>query len=143
MQVNAYINFNGNCLEAMSFYKDCLGGELQVIKVKDTPAGASCPGGTEDQVMHSSLINKGFVIMATDMVDPGGFKPGNNFSLSVNCTSEEELNRTFNAIMEGGNIVEPIKLQFWGDLFGYGSDKFGTRWMFNYTKTPQPAVQAN
>ena len=25
--INAYLNFNGNCREAMTFYAECLGGE--------------------------------------------------------------------------------------------------------------------
>lgn len=28
MDLHAYLTFNGNCREAMTFYQDCLGGEL-------------------------------------------------------------------------------------------------------------------
>lgn len=136
-QSNPYLNFNGNCREAMNFYKECLGGELMLMAVKDTPAGAGCPAGTEDQIMHSSLTNNGFVIMGTDMTGPEGLNQGNNFSMCVNCSSEEELNRVFNAITAGGTVIEPLKLQFWGGIFGYAADKFGIRWMFNYNKNGQ------
>lgn len=133
-QINPYLNFNGNCREAMGFYKECLGGELTLMAVKDTPAGAACPAGTENQIMHSSLVNEGFTIMATDMTGPEGLLPGNNFSLTVNCSSEEELNQAFNALLAGGTIMEPLKQQFWGGIFGFGADRFGIRWMFNYQK---------
>ena len=131
--INAYLNFNGNCAEAMTFYKKCLGGELNIMTIKDTPAGAACPAGTENQVMHAQLTTEGGVIMASDMVTPGGFQHGNNFSLSVDCSSEEELHQQFNAVMEKGTVIEAPKMQFWGDLFGYGADRFGTRWMFTYS----------
>ena len=133
-QINAYLNFNGNCREAMNFYKECLGGELTLIAVKDMPAGTACPEGTENQIMHSSLVGDRFTIMGTDMVGPEGLQQGNNFSLSVNCSSEEEINRLFNAVTSGGKVFEPVKMQSWGALFGYGADKFGSRWMFHYDK---------
>jgi PhnB protein len=136
-EINPYLNFNGSCREAMNFYKECLGGELTLMAVKDTPAGAACQAGTENQIMHSSLVNDGFTIMATDMTGPEGLQQGNNFSLTVNCSSEEELNRVFDTLLAGGTVIEPLKLQFWGGIFGFGADKFGIRWMFNYTKNEQ------
>lgn len=132
-QINAYLSFNGNCKEAMNFYKDCLGGELTLMAIKDMPQGTPCPEGAENDVMHSELKTEAGTIMATDMVAPGGLQQGNNFSLSVDCNSEEELHKKFNAVMKEGFIIEAPKMQFWGDFLGYGADKFGIRWMFNYS----------
>lgn len=133
-QVNPYINFNGNCREAMSFYKECIGGELTLQAIKDTPFAAQCPAGTENQIMHSTLINGEFVIMASDMIGPEGFHQGNNLSLCVNCTSEEEIHAYFEKLSQGGSIIDPLKEQFWGAKFGVLNDKFGIRWLFNYDK---------
>jgi PhnB protein len=36
-QINAYLTLNGNCREAMTFYKECLGGELTMQAVEDSP----------------------------------------------------------------------------------------------------------
>lgn len=132
-QINPYIGFNGKCREAMNFYKECLGGELNMMAVKDTPAAASCPAGTEDQIMHSSLTKNGMVVMATDMAQ-GTYQQGNNVALSVNCSSEEEINTFFNNLAAGGTITCPLGVQFWGDTFGSLTDKFGIHWMFNYSK---------
>jgi PhnB protein len=131
-QLNPYISFNGRCEEAMNFYKKCFGGELLLMKVKDTPVAAQCGAGMENQVMHSSLTRNGFVLMGTDMVGGGNYTQGNNFSVSVNCESEEEINQLFSSLSEEGQVVEPVKQQFWGDLFGVLVDKFGIPWMFNY-----------
>jgi PhnB protein len=35
--INAYINFNGKCREAMTFYKDCIDGELKMMTVEGSP----------------------------------------------------------------------------------------------------------
>ncbi len=131
-QINAYINFNGNCREAMSFYKECLGGELTLQTIAGTPFEARCPAGMENQIMHSSIIKDGLILMASDMIGPDGFKPGNNVSLSVNCSTEEEINSFFSTLSAGGKVIDPLRAQFWGALFGCIEDKFGIRWIFNY-----------
>lgn len=133
-QINAYLNFNGNCREAMQFYRTCLGGELFMQSIKDTPMEAQCPAGRENDIMHASLTGDGFVLMASDMIGPQGFRPGNNFSLSINCQSEEQLRSLFDKLSEGGQVFMPVGVQFWGAIFGALSDRFGTQWMLNYDK---------
>lgn len=136
-QISPYLNFNGNCREAMMFYKDRLGGELQLMTVKETPTAAQCPAGMQDQIMHASLTGDGFLLMASDMLSGGTYQPGNNFSLSMNCSSEEQIRALFDKLSEGGQVYEPLKEQFWGALFGMVTDQFGTRWMLNYDKPKQ------
>lgn len=133
-QINAYIGFNGKCREAMTFYKECLGGELTFQPYKGTPMEAHCPAGTEDQILHSSLTKDGLLVMGSDMTGPDGFIKGNNIALSVNCSSEEEIHTFFSKLSEGGEIIDGLKTQFWGAMFGVLTDKFGIRWMFNYDK---------
>ena len=133
-QIHAYLNFNGNCRDAMQFYKECLGGELLLQPIKDTPMEAQCPAGKENDIMHASLTGDGFLLMASDMIGPQGYQPGNNFSLSINCQSEEQLRTLFNKLSDGGQVFMPVSEQFWGAIFGALSDKFGTRWMLNHDK---------
>lgn len=131
-QIHAYLNFNGNCREAMTFYRDCLGGDLHLMAIKDTPAVAQCPAGMEDQIMHSQLAGEGFTLMGSDMLSGGTYQPGNNFSLTMNCHSEEQIRSLFDILAQDGEVAEPLKQQFWGALFATVTDKFGTRWMLNY-----------
>lgn len=133
-QINAYLNFNNNCREAMGFYKDCLGGELTLQTIGDSPMGAGCSAAMKDQILHSTLLKNGLVLMGSDMMGPDGFVQGNTVSLSLNCGSEEEINTFFSKLSAGGKIMEPLKQQFWGATFGVFTDKFGVRWMLNYDK---------
>jgi PhnB protein len=133
-QLNPYINFNGNCRTALSFYKECFGGELTLQAVGETPAATQCPAGTHDQIMHAMLLANGVVIMGSDMTGPDGLTPGNNILLTLNCNSEEEINSLFNKLSEDGKVLQPLKTEFWGGIFGYLKDKFGIGWMFNYQK---------
>lgn len=136
-QINAYVGFNGQCTEAMTFYKACLGGELTLQKVSETPVASQCAEGMQDQVMHSMLKNDNLLLMGTDMGGPGGYIKGNNIALALNCSSEDKINSSFQKLSEGGEILDALKLQFWGGIFGSVKDKFGIVWMFNYEKDKQ------
>jgi PhnB protein len=131
-QINPYLTFSGNCKEAMTFYKECLGGEVTFQTVGDIPAEGECPEGMPGQVMHAMLRNTEMILLGTDMIGKDGFIKGNNISISVNCSSEEEINTFFNNLASGGRIVEPLANKFWGATFGCLLDKYGVNWMFNY-----------
>ena len=64
-QINAYLNFNGNTREAMSFYQQCLGGELVMQKISESPMAAQMPSEMGPKILHSSLTKNGLVLMAT------------------------------------------------------------------------------
>lgn len=134
MQFNNYLTFDGNASEVMNYYKECLGADLYLMKVSESPMAQQCPTGMQDQVMHSTLSKDGNVLlMASDMIAPGAeFIKGNNYALSVNCGSEEEINSLFEKLSRGGEVIDPLKTQFWGAVFGVLNDKYGIRWMFNY-----------
>ena len=86
----------------------------------------------KDQIMHISLpISKETVLMGSDAGGEWapGLKVGNNFSISVNTDTTEEVDRIFNALAEGGNITMPVDKTFWGSYFGMLTDKFGISWM--------------
>jgi len=131
-QLSPYINFNGECRQAMHFYQECLGGELHLQTIAGSPIEAACPPAIWDQILYSTLINKGIFMMGSDMQGLVQTVKGNNIAISVNCSSEEEINSFFKNLSAGGEIIEDLKKQFWGGLFGVLTDKFGIRWMFNY-----------
>jgi PhnB protein len=133
-QINAYLHFNGNCREAMTFYKDCLNAELSLQKIEGSPLEAQCPASMKNSIMHASLTKGSLLLMGSDMIGPDGFIKGNNIALSLNCSSEDEINTFFSRLSEGGKIIDPLKVQFWGAMFGVFDDKFGIRWMLNYDK---------
>ncbi len=114
----------------MNFYQQCFGGELYIQTVAESPMAGQMPASMNDKVLHSSLVNNGLVIMATDMTRD---KPvnGNTVYLCVNCCTKEEIHDFFGKLSTGGQIVDPLAQMFWG-TFGTLIDKFGMKWMFNY-----------
>jgi len=133
-QINAYVGFNGQCREAMTFYQECLGGELFFQAIGESPIKDQFPVWMENQVLHSTLTKGPLLLMGTDCVGPEGYVKGNNFALSLNCSSKEEINTFYSKLSAGGVIMDPLKEQFWGALFGVFTDKFGIVWMLNFDK---------
>ena len=136
-QINAYIGFNGKCSEAMNFYKECLGGELFFNVIRESPMASQFPENMQDKILHSSLTKNALVLIATQSVGPEGYTKGNNIALSLNCSSEEEINTLFSKLSKDGKIVDGLKPQFWGAIFGVLTDKFGITWMLNFDKNQQ------
>ncbi len=128
------INFNGNYQEAMTFYCECVGSEFNFQTIGSSPIEANCPAEMKDKILHSTLINEELLLMGSDMAGPEGYIKGKYITLSINCTSEEEINSLLSKFSDGGKILDPLKVQFWGAMFGVVTDKFGIRWMLNFDK---------
>ncbi|MCC7235473.1 MAG: VOC family protein [Bryobacterales bacterium] len=127
---NVYLNFDGNCLEAMTFYAKCLGGKLESFPFTEIPGGA--PPGAENRTLHANVTKGTVAIMASDTMPGMPFEQGNNFSISIHPDSKEETNALFAALSEGGTVTMPLGDQFWGAYFGMLKDRFGVHWMLNY-----------
>ncbi|MEW6195557.1 MAG: VOC family protein [Bacteroidota bacterium] len=137
LNVNPYLNFNGNTEEAFNFYKSVFGGEFStVVRFKDMPDGNPVPSDVQNKIMHISLpINKNTILMATDACESMGFKltTGNNFYILLETESKEEADKIFNKLSTGGRVEMPMQDQIWGAYYGSFADKFGVQWMLNYT----------
>lgn len=134
-QINSYLTFNGNCRQAMTFYKECLGGELTLQKIGESPMAGQLPPQMKENILHSTLINGHLIIMASDMVGDQGLIKGNAVSLMLNCGSEEETRSCYAKLADGGNATHPLHDTFWGALFGDLTDKFGNQWLLHFDKS--------
>lgn len=125
-----YLFFDGNCREAMNFYKQCFGGTLDLITYADAPPQKAPAHSEKDKIMHSSLRKGDFSIMASD--NPKSTPVvGDNIHLSIDCQTIPEVQALFKAMSQGGTITMPLADTFWGSHFGMLIDKFGIYWMFN------------
>ena len=127
--LNPYLAFNGNCREAMTFYKEALDGELNIQTFGDSPM--EVPPEQRDKVMHATLTFGDAIIMASDGMPENEVVFGNSVSLSIAALVVEDGERMFNNLAAGGTIVMPWEKTFWGAMFGMCKDKFGIDWMVN------------
>ena len=125
--LNPYLNFNGDAREAITFYQQVLGGELNISTFAEFGGGE---GG--DGVMHAQLETPdGFTIMAADTgPGMGEVAPGSNFAVSLSG-DDDALRGYWKGLSEGGTVTTPLEKQAWGDEFGMLTDRFGIPWLVN------------
>lgn len=131
-QISPYLKFNGSCREAMTFYKDCLGGELTLNTVAGSPMEAAMPAAMKDLILHATLSAGAATVMGSDMSGPNGVSAGTNMTICVVCESREEIETAFARMAEGGSIKQPLSQQPFG-MYGDLVDRFGHAWMFQFT----------
>jgi PhnB protein len=129
-EINVYLTFDGNCRQAMQFYHKCLGGELQMLPFSEAPFES--PAEAKDRIIHARITNGAAILMASDTMPGMPVNQGNNFSVSINCSSADEVERLFNALAEKGKVIMAVHDAFWGARFGMLTDQFGINWMFNF-----------
>jgi PhnB protein len=130
--VTTYLNFDGNCRQAMTFYQKCLGSDLHLSPFTD--AHGQPLSGPAAKIMHSHLSRGGVpFLMASDTPPGGALRPGNNIYVCIDCNSVDEIERLFIAFSRNGQVRMPLADVPWGARFGMLSDQFGIQWMFNCT----------
>jgi len=130
IRIEPYLNFNGNCAEAMKLYHQLLGGELQLKTHRDGPTAEHTPADQLDHVLHARLEVDGAVIMASDAPPQYYQKPGGNY-VSLTLDDPAEIDRIYNALRDGATVQMEVQETFWSRRFGMLIDRFGTPWMFN------------
>ena len=132
MLVTPYLFFDGSCEEALAFYKNAIGAELNMLmRYKDCPEPLDpkmVPPGSEDRVMHASFKVGDTTIMASDG-SPAQRSQFQGFALSLQPANPAEADRLFGALAEGGQVRMPMGKTFFSPRFGMVADKFGVLWM--------------
>ncbi len=127
-----FLLFDGNCAEAMSFYQSCLGGELTLTRVKDTPMKVQYGPEQQDKIIYAQLNLGEVEISATDWLHATR-KPrqGNTVALRLHGATYPELRAIFDKLAVG---ADPSLLDDLRDLpfgsYGHLADKFGVHWFF-------------
>ncbi len=143
-QASIYLNFPGNCEEALSFYRSIFGGDLHVMRYNEMPPHEGMPPlpkACQNMVLHASLpiMNGALVLMASDAPKEMGFRVqfGNHIYINLMPDTRSETRRLFRALSEEGKVEQPLQDMFWGDYYGACTDKFGVQWMFNCSEKLQ------
>lgn len=137
MKVQSYLSFEGRCDEAIAFYKKALDAEVvQLMRFSEAPAmpaaeaengcGGAAPAA--DKVMHSVLRIGETELMLSDGRCSGQaeFK---GIMLAVTAARDAEARQRFDALAEGGQVMQPLTPTFFSSSFGMLTDRFGVGWM--------------
>ena len=130
--VQPYLFFNGKCEEAVEFYREAIGAEVEMMmrfkESPEPPQPGMVPPGFENKIMHASFRVGGTTLMASDgcSAEKANFE---GFSLSLSVANEAEADRAFAALADGGQVKMPLAKTFWSPRFGMVEDRFGIGWM--------------
>jgi PhnB protein len=137
MKMHTYVNFPGKCAEALDFYEKHLGAKIVMKSTFDSmPDPKMIPPGMEKGILHARIMFGDTVLMASDG-PPDRVQPMRSAYLSLSVDSNEEAERIYKVLSEGGEIFMPMSEHFFAHRFGQLRDKFGINWMIIHEK-PMP-----
>ncbi len=133
LRCTPFLLFDGNCAEAMTFYHQCLGGDLTLTRLGDTTMKDQFPKEKYNRMINVHLVSGNLEISATDWMASPTFDPiqGNTFAIFVMGGAYEELKTVFDKLAEGAEkerFQELHNLPF--GLYGQFYDKYGVQWIF-------------
>ncbi|MDW5288301.1 VOC family protein [Formosa sp. PL04] len=129
MNVQAYFAFQGNCQEALNFYRDIFNAEI-LNKQTYKDSKVDVPSTYREKLQHAELKGKGIHIMAYDASPDTPINHGNQIHMSVDLNSKEDAEALFGKLSDNGKIHHEFREREWG-YFGRCSDQFGINWMVN------------
>lgn len=125
--VTPFLMFQGSAEEALAFYVSIFPG-AEVLHLTRFAEGEAGPAGT---IKEAALRVADQTIRFFDSppVHSFGFTP--SFSLFVECESEDELRRLYEAMGDHGGALMPLGDYGFSRLFGWVNDRFGVSWQLN------------
>jgi PhnB protein len=133
MNLIPFLLFDGNCAEAMKFYQSCLGGELSITKVADTPMKDHLSLEQHQKLAHARLKSGAIEFSATDWLHPTRTpKQGNTVAMYINGGKYEELRVIFDRLAAGADkaLLDDLRDLPFG-TYGHLADKYGVHWFFS------------
>lgn len=135
INLTPFLLFDGNCAEAMAFYQFCLGGELTITKVADTPMKDQMPPEQHHKVAYACLKSGAIEFSATDWLHPRRTpKQGNTVAMYFHG-KYTELRAIFDALGAGADkaLLDDLRDMPFG-TYGHLADKYGVHWFFRGEK---------
>jgi PhnB protein len=134
MPVAAYLNFDGNCREAVEFYGQVFGSQPHIMTYGNSPQSPDFPMPEEakDRVLHARVDICGSTVMFSDIFPGMLYTQGNNISLAVMSDNLEDLKGYYNQLKEGGRVQMELQETFWSKCYGTLVDRFGIHWQISY-----------
>jgi PhnB protein len=139
MNLNPFLLFDGNCAEAMTFYQSCLGGELTIIRVADTPMKDQAPSQHHQKVAFAHLQSGTMQISATDWQHlTRAFNRGNTVGVYLTSDHANDLTEVFDKLSVGADpdLLDPLTDMPFG-VYGHLCDTYGVQWFFRGERNVQ------
>lgn len=123
-KITPFLTYVGTAEEAMNFYIS-LFPQSEVLGIERYGPNE---GGIEGSVKRAtfSLSGQEFMCIDSPPVHEWTFTPA--ISLFVSCQSEEEVERLFARLSEGGQVLMPLGSYPFAEKFAWIADRYGVSW---------------
>jgi PhnB protein len=134
-----YLFFGGNCREAFTRYEEIFGGDLFLMSMREAPEQEGIPEDKMDLIIHAAIkFDNGALLMASDDPMSDSFGPVQGMQVTYSTADVDDATRVFDALSEGGKVMQPLIETFFSPGFGMTVDRFGTPWMVVTESPDQP-----
>ena len=131
MKLEMFINFDGNCREAVEFYAKVFKSEVgNLMTYGDAPPDPNYTLNEidKDRIMYAGIPVGGMVLMFMDAPSGHPLTVGDNITPTISADNKDEVARLFNELKEGGEVIVELGQAFFSELYGMVKDKFGVIW---------------
>ena len=136
MKLLTYLNYGGNCRQAFEFYARHLGGKITMLMTHgELPDPSKVSPGRKDAVLHARIDLGETTVLGAD-IPPERFQPMRSAYLTLLVSSDDEAERVYTLLAEGGQIFMPMEETFFAHRFAMLRDRFGTSWMLIHERAP-------
>lgn len=139
INLTPFLLFDGNCAEAMAFYKSCLGGDLTITTLGDTPMKDQMPPEQHHKVVYAHLKSGAIELSATDWLHPTRTpQQGNTVAMYINGGTYSQLRDVFDKLAAGADkdLLDDLQDRPFG-TYGHLADKYSVHWFFQGEKQQQ------
>lgn len=126
MKLDVYVNYRGNCEEALRFYERHLGGRITGVTRHGELPDSPVPADWGDRVAHARMELGGTVLMAADIPHA---EPMRSAYLTMTLDEQAEAERVYALLTEDGEIFMEMKKTPFANRFAVLRDRFGASWM--------------
>ncbi len=129
LEVNPYIEFQGNCRQAIEFYKSALDAEVLFTQtVGESPMSDMGPA---ENIMHCTIKIGTSTIMMCDAPRLDSTGGSGNISLTIGLNDPARAQQIFEILAKDGSVIMQLEKTYWAEAFGILTDKFGVKWLIN------------
>jgi predicted 3-demethylubiquinone-9 3-methyltransferase (glyoxalase superfamily) len=127
--VHTHLMFqNGRALEALRRYEEIFAGAFTVDELDLYAEGGPGPAG-QVQLAVCSFLGGRVTCIDSPVEHAFGMTPA--ISFFVECSDEQELERVFAALADGGEVFMPLADYGFSRRYGWVQDRFGVPWQLD------------
>ena len=131
MKLELFINFNGNCRDAVEFYAKVFMSEVHnIMTYGDAPPNPNytVSEADKDRIMYAGIPFGGMTVMFMDYPSDSQMAIGDNIQPTISTDNKDEVTRLFNELKEDGEVCAELGQTFFSEWYGMVKDKFGVTW---------------